>query len=319
VACAGLDGVRVWDLASAREVAHLPLGFSGSALFRPRDGSLITYGTGGLRRWPTRLDAEEATGRLSVGPPRMLDPSCRSDSYHACLSRDGRLLAVGDRPNEQALVFDVDRPEEASRFGGHPGINSVSLSPDGRWVAAGSRLGPEVKVWDRPTGRLLARLAGNREGGTNACVGFSPDGRWLVTGAQDEYHFWHAGSWQLGRSLPRDRREEMPGLIAFASDGRSMAITPSERKVRLIETATGRVLANLSAPDPRQIRGLCFSPDDSRLAMATDDEAVQVWDLREIRRHLAAMQLDWDLPPLAPPRAGVRGPGLVRVEADGTR
>ena len=84
----------------------------------------------------------------------------------------------------------------------------------------------------------------------------------------------------------------MPGLIAFARDGRSMAITPSQRRVRLIETATGRALANLSAPDPHEIRGLCFSPDDSQLAVATDDRAVQVWDLRPIRRHLAAMRLD---------------------------
>jgi WD40 repeat protein len=86
----------------------------------------------------------------------------------------------------------------------------------------------------------------------------------------------------------------MPGLIAFAHDGRSMAITPSQRQVRLIDTDTGRTLANLSAPDPRQIRGLCFSPDDSRLAMATDDLAVRVWDLRAIRRHLAALRLDRD-------------------------
>jgi WD40 repeat protein len=294
LATAGLDGVRIWDLPAAREASHLPLGFSGSALFHPSDGSLITYGTGGLRRWPIGPAPDEATGTLRVGPPRMLDASCRSDSYHASLSRDGHLVAVGDRPNERALVFDVDRPAELARLGGQPGINSVALSPDGRWVAAGSRLGAEVTVWDRATGKLRARLPDSRSGGTNACVAFSPDGRCLVTGAQAEYRFWHVGSWQLGRSLHRDRLDEMPGLIAFARDGRSMAVTPSQRRVRLIETATGRTLADLSAPEPRVIRGLSFGPDDGLLAVATDDWAVQVWDLRLIRRHLAAMRLDWD-------------------------
>jgi WD40 repeat protein len=204
------------------------------------------------------------------------------------------LVVVGDRPNGQAVVIDVGRPEERWRLGGQPGINAVAVSPDGQWVAAGSRLGPEVKVWDRATGRSQTLMPDSMAGSANACVAFSPDGRWLVTGGQVEYRFWQTGSWRLGRTIPRDRREEMPGLIAFARDGRSMAITSSQKTVRLIETATGRTLAHLSAPDPRVIQGLCFGPHDSRLAVATDGRSVEVWDLRAIRRHLAAMRLDWD-------------------------
>src|SRR5262249_30613900 len=58
LAAAGRDGVRIWDLASAHEVAHLPLGFSGAALFHPRDGSLITYSATGLRHWPIHLGSD---------------------------------------------------------------------------------------------------------------------------------------------------------------------------------------------------------------------------------------------------------------------
>jgi WD40 repeat protein len=210
------------------------------------------------------------------------------------------LLTIGDAPHRQTLVMEVDRPAERAQFGDHPDINSVALSPDGRWVAAVSRLGSEIKVWDRPTGRLLAKLPDSAAGTANACVAFSPDDRWLVTGAQGEYRFWQAGFWRLGRTIARDRLEEMPGLIAFAPDGRSMAIIPSPRAVRLIETATGRALANFSAPDPHEIRGLCFSPDGSQLAAATDDPAIQIWDLRSIRQNLARMRLDWELGALRP-------------------
>ena len=76
-----------------------------------------------------------------------------------------------------------------------------------------------------------------------------------------------------------------------------MAITPSPRVVQLIETATGRALASLSCPNPQEIRGLCFSPDNSQLAVATADPAIQVWDIRHIRQRLAAMRLDWDTGP----------------------
>src|SRR5262249_17839925 len=150
----------------ARESAHLPVGFSGSALFHPRDGSLITYGTGGLRRWTIEQGPKGTADTLRIGSPEILDATCRSDSYHASLSRDGDFLVVGDRPNERALVFDVDRCAESARIGGQPGINSVALSPDTSWLAAGSRLGPEIKVWDRATGRLQARLRDSQVGGT---------------------------------------------------------------------------------------------------------------------------------------------------------
>jgi WD40 repeat protein len=214
--------------------------------------------------------------------------------------------------------MEVDQPAERARFGDHPDINSVALSPDGRWVAAGSRRSSEIKVWDRATGLLVAQLPDITAGTANAFVAFSPDGQGLVTGSQAGYRFWQAGSWRLARTIPRDRLEEVPGLIAFAPDGQSMAITPSPRSVQLIETATGRALANLSAPDPHEIRGLCFSPDGSQLAVVTDDPAVQIWQLWQIRQHLAAMRIDWDTghPPASPTGKHDVRPRPVQIRVD---
>jgi WD40 repeat protein len=70
--------------------------------------------------------------------------------------------------------------------------------------------------------------------------------------------------------------------------------------LRLVEPATGRILARLLSPDQSEPRGLAFSPDGSRLVVSTrDGPAVHVWDLRLIRRRLAAMGLDWDAPAYA--------------------
>jgi hypothetical protein len=64
--------------------------------------------------------------------------------------------------------------------------------------------------------------------------------------------------------------------------------------VRLIETAAGRELATLAAPEQYPIRCLCFRPDVEQLAAATGSRVLQVWDLRRIRKRLAEMGLDWE-------------------------
>lgn len=48
---------------------------------------------------------------------------------------------------------------------------------------------------------------------------------------------------------------------------------------------------------------LCFSRDGGMLATyEVDTQRLALWDLRLIRRQLAAMRLDWELPPLPPAR-----------------
>ena len=67
--------------------------------------------------------------------------------------------------------------------------------------------------------------------------------------------------------------------------------------IRLVETETGRTVARLESPDLCHVAEAAFTPDGSRLVITTNDgPSARVWDLRAIRRHLAAMGLDWDAP-----------------------
>jgi WD40 repeat protein len=83
------------------------------------------------------------------------------------------------------------------------------------------------------------------------------------------------------------------GIMAFSADGSMLAVAHSTREVRLIDPATGFSLATLAAPNPQIVSCLAFSPDDSRLAVANEDHTVRLWDLRQIRRQLAELNLDW--------------------------
>jgi serine/threonine protein kinase/WD40 repeat protein/tetratricopeptide (TPR) repeat protein len=316
LASVSADGTRLWDLAAEREgdkfLATLPHSSSLAAHFDPKDGSLITASKiTGLERWPVAPGAKP--GELVVGPPRSLGSSARApflgDDPDFALSPDGRTVAYCPQAG-QAVLFDPEGPGRQLVIEA-PRLRSVSFSrSDGRWLATGNWQGRGVRVWDARTGEPACPPfeLGEAEGGS-AWPAFSPDGKWLVTGTFAEYCFWEAGTWRKKYALPRENAGRSTGWIAFAPDGKVVALLHGVSGVRLVDPGTGREYARLPAAGTPY----CFSPDGSQLVTAAArDGAFQVWDLRLLRRQLAEMGLDWGLPPYPPPAERAR-PLRVRV------
>lgn len=76
-----------------------------------------------------------------------------------------------------------------------------------------------------------------------------------------------------------------------------LAIAPSQHQVLLFDFVNRRELTTLTAPDAHTLSRLCFNHDGTELAASTDNHVVQLWDLRAIRRQLASIDLDWNIPP----------------------
>jgi len=301
-------GARLWDLSSGREIAFLPLGRTCSAIFSPTGDSLVTASETGVRRWPMNTDLH--SGILTLGPPTILANPASALETRACFDLKGAAIAaiVG---RDRVALLSLKQPDQQRVLGPHEGVASVALSPDGRWVATGTWRGAgSVKVWDAISGNVVKELV--RES-PSAAVAFSPDGKWLLTSDNAGFQVWESGTWRPGRRIPR----EDPGLstpMAFSRDGRMLAIACSRYAVRLIDASTLEPLARLEAPAPQGLTWLCFSPDDTQLAAAERNGTVQLWDLRAIRRQLAEMGLDWDLPPYPPaPPTDASKPASIKV------
>jgi serine/threonine protein kinase/WD40 repeat protein len=300
--------VRFWDAVAGHEIGDFLLNAVDELVFTPDGRSLITVDRiEGIRV----RTLEQADGPYSsayrLGPPRHFFDAFAIQG--ASLSRDGRYLAVTEAPAGQSFIFDLQHPPAKVVLSGHPMVNRIALSPDGRWVATASWYNPMVKIWDAFTGDLVRTFSEPLRN----WVTFSPDGRWLATSSDDspsEYQLWEAGTWQ---PKSPSQRGEGNTFTAFSPDGQVMARV-ALHKIQLMETDTEKPLATLEAPGSSAMMKLQFSPDGSQLAAVQFDQQVQLWDLRLIRQELAAMHLDWDSPPYPPAGDAPASPVILQIK-----
>jgi tetratricopeptide (TPR) repeat protein len=234
---------------------------------------------------------------VGVGPPQALEVPGNWDYAGMTFDRRGRWLAVTDFPRSRAIVLDLDNPSHKLVLQ-HRGMAGTALSPDGRWVMTWTPGNvPEriTKVWDTSNGQCVW------EAPAGEIVDFlSPDSRWLVTSSPGAapLHFWQLGSWQPGPTLPK--HSPKLGAVWPSPDGRLLAANCENLPPQLLDAATGKPLATLEAPLDPQIYEARFSPDGTKLASGTGNHTLHIWDLPAIRRGLAEIGLDWDLPAYPP-------------------
>jgi WD40 repeat protein len=238
---------------------------------------------------------------IQIGDPQAIPVQANTGWFHVCCSQDGQVLAVTNDTSWQIIILKADDPSERVTLSSCRDVVSMALSADGKWVAAGMVKGKVgIGIWDARSGRLAHRFPAATDGTGHFQVAFSPDCRWLVTGGARECRFWEVGSWEPGTVIARDYTGAFGGAsgpFAFSKDGRVLALARSHDLVQLFDLVSQRELATLTAPDAHAFSRLCFNPDGTQLAASGHNHAIHIWDLPAIRRQLADMGLDWDLPP----------------------
>lgn len=119
--------------------------------------------------------------------------------YSLDFSNDGRYIVSGsgdetmrvwDLSDASCRMITIETPTPRPASGSNPqnqnqdaGVISVSISPDGSMVAAGS-LDSVIRIWEVSSGNLLDSLRGHRE--SVYSVAFTPDGKGIISGSLDK-------------------------------------------------------------------------------------------------------------------------------------
>jgi WD40 repeat protein/tRNA A-37 threonylcarbamoyl transferase component Bud32 len=272
VAAKGQDGVKVWN-ASTGVLVHA---FEGRVLtgvaFSPCGNLLAGAYMDGVMIWNT------TTGRL-VHTLRLKDNQLHTPSREMVIpvsvafSPDGKRLALGSCDDNvrgltkfvPLVIWDLVTARQIFTLPNQRyGVLSVVFSPDGKRLAVAMGCTrktfqtPKVKVLDTTTGREIFALRGH-----TSCiwsVAFTPDGKRLVSTSG------HRGENQEGPSEVK--------VLDLTTGGENQE-GPSE--VKFWDLTTGREVLTLRG-HKGAVYGAAFSPDGRRLATASADKTVMIWE-----------------------------------------
>jgi len=241
--------VRLWDIASAKEIGQLALGDEvvSSVAFSPDGRHAVTTSS------PIAVSRPDGRRAVTANPEHLVR-LWDLQSFEEVGNNDGR------------GPFKRFRPGEGQ-------VRSAVCSPDGSQVLTVG--GTEVCLWDVQTGHETMRA---RRQGSVASAHFSPDGKHIVTGSWDNSaRIWNAETGVAELKLESGHTEYVNTAV-FSPDG-SMVLTASDdRTAMLWDAKTGEILKTFRGHGDR-VRSAVFSSDQQRILTASDDKTARIWDV----------------------------------------
>ena len=179
--------------------------------------------------------------------------------------------------DKKIKIWDSRTGEELEAFLGHSeSIESVSVSPNSRWIATGAS-DSTVKLWDIKTNSEIHLLKGHSD--EVLSVGFSPDGSRIASGSSDmTVKVWDVRSGSADRTL-NGHGDSVNAVCFGPKTSTKIASASDDTTVRIWDAISGNQVYELKG-HAGAVNCVKFSPDETYVVSGSDDKSVKIWDAR---------------------------------------
>jgi len=319
------EGIKIWDLSSGQAVRALAPQLPVTALAASPDGKWLAVGSE-KAMWLWDLPTHKRQRNLWNGSVNQMVFSTdgRFLAANAGSQFPGETLKVWDT-KAWTIAGDFKFPQKGTPFSsfafmlGDSPLKSlgplsrsfeftfdgerrtiwsapspVSVSPDGKLLAAKVGIGGDVDLWDLQSGQRLRTIPAHK---INAfAIAFSHDGKWLLTAGQEtpvkfvqpgqisptetRVKIWDTSSWTEHLSFVFNRFGA--GAASFSPDARTLIVQSDWNLVELFDVASGASIGAYTATDPRtQTRqfssGNLLITSDGVMLMQAVQNGVRIW------------------------------------------
>lgn len=295
LAAVSREQATIWDSHSGRELGVLSFTNAHAAWFSADSHCLVVSTDSGLFKCPLSYSESGNRMRLDSGVFQQLYQAPDELGIMA-LASDRSSAAVVHHDEVLLLPLELDskfgRGVLQLQVGSH--YQRLALHPHAEWMATAARDPSSVHLWNLAHGEDLTPpfVIPSTQYFT-----FSPDGKWLVTCWAGEFQFYRVGDWQKRAfSIRRNPSSTQHAPVAFTRDGRTAAIAASRYTIQLLrmpqnDSTQPETIATLESPDRSPLEILAFSADGGRLATATMNQLIQLWNLALLHDGLAELKL----------------------------
>jgi WD40 repeat protein len=236
-------------------------------------GVLISAGEDmAVRRW--RLPGIEPT----PGQARVIS-SGLTRVWEVLPSPDGKYIATageGDKTFRVYANIPSPIPVEPDNY---PAVISMAFSPDNRFLVTGHTNGILI-VREAATGKPIRTLTGTTK--SIVSVAFAEKGAALITAGGNSNNAKEPGEalvWDFpdGKIRQRLNAPAFQTMIAVHPDGKSVAISSADGRVRVWDVGTGKLLNTYGKGGP-SLKVVAFDSTGGRIAAGGFDHAIRIWD-----------------------------------------
>ena len=208
------------------------------------------------------------------------------DVLSVAISPDSTLIAAGVQQTtgggqftSAVHIWRISDGELVQTFTGYAvggvtntGVTSVAFSPEGQYLASGSK-DRSVKVWRMSNGTLVSSRSDHAQQ-VNA-VAFSSNGQWLTSASNDRTaKLYRTSDWGLERTLTG--HGDYVFSLAFSPDSATLATGSWDQTARIWNVTDGSLLFSL--PHGSGILAVAFAPNGKNLASGAYDHSIKLWD-----------------------------------------